>query len=301
MHINLNQLRCLYMAARHKSMAEAAARLFVSPPAITMQIKKLEQTLGMKLVYRQHNELRLTEQGQQVYAHAHSIFEEVERLEQTLAGMSVRSMELRIGVYHIPAQYIMPALLDHWHQHCPELRVKMVMGTQAESLRRLTQHELHCALMVNVNEVENLHITPFFTDRLLLVAAPETKLLSSGQIRAGQLNHFPLLLPQEGTGVLRSIQAFLEQHQVQPQIAMAGISGDVIKQLVARDLGLAFLAGSSVRRELADGSLKEIRIAEEGPQVRFSLVSHAEHQDAQLAMALQALAFFDASGLAVVS
>ena len=83
MQINLNQLRCLYMAARHKSMAEAAARLFVSPPAITMQIKKLEQALGMKLVFRQNNELRLTEQGKRVYAHAVSIFEQVEKLEKT--------------------------------------------------------------------------------------------------------------------------------------------------------------------------------------------------------------------------
>ena len=97
MHINLNQLRCLYMAARHKSMAEAAARLFVSPPAITMQIKKLEQSLGMKLVFRQHNELRLTKQGQRVYSHAVSIFEQVEKLESALAAMSARGMELLVG------------------------------------------------------------------------------------------------------------------------------------------------------------------------------------------------------------
>ena len=293
MHINLNQLRCLYMAARHKSMAEAAARVFVSPPAITMQIKKLEQSLGMKLVFRQHNELRLTKQGQRVYSHAVSIFEQVEKLESALAAMSARGMELLVGVYHIPAQYLMPALLEHWRRLCPDLRVKMVMGTQAESLQRLRQHEIHCAIMVNVEVVENFQAVPFFTDRLMLVAASDTKRVSGKEITAAQLNHVPLLLPQEGTGILRSIEGFLQQYQVQPQIAMAGISGDVIKQLVARDLGLAFLVGYSVRRELADGVLREITITEGGPQVQFSLVAHTQRHGKPLALALDALTSLD--------
>ncbi|MDO5674448.1 MAG: LysR family transcriptional regulator [bacterium] len=293
MHINLNQLRCLYMAARYKSMAEAAARLFVSPPAITMQIKKLEQALGMKLVYRQHNELRLTEQGQRVYSHAVSIFEQVERLEHALAAMKARGKEMLVGVYHIPGQYLMPALLDHWRRLCPELRVRMVLGTQAESLQRLRRHEIHCAVMVNVEAVDNFQAVPFFTDRLLLVAGQGTERLSGKEITVAQLDHLPLLLPQEGTGILRSIEDFLQQHQVQPQIAMAGISGDVIKELVARDLGLAFLVGYSVRREVADGVLREITIREGGPEVQFSLVTHAQRNDRQLAQALDALASLD--------
>ena len=296
MHINLNQLRCLYMAARHKSMAEAAARLFVSLPAVSMQIKKLEQTLGMQLVYRQRNELCLTEQGQRIYSHAVSIFEQVEKLENVLAAMNADGMELRIGTHHISAQYLMPALLDHWRQHCPRLQVKIVMGTRTESLRRLSRHEVHCALQADVETVEGFRIMPFFTDRLLLVAAKETKWVSGKEIAVGQLNKLPLLLPQEGTGILRCIQGYLQQYQVQPPIAMAGISGDVIKQLVARDLGLAFLVGYSVRRELADGVLREITIRDRGPQVQFSLVCHARHHDLQLALALKTLASFDTGG-----
>ncbi len=297
MQINLNQLRCLYMAARHKSMAEAAARLFVSPPAITMQIKKLEQALGMKLVFRQNNELRLTEQGKRVYAHAVSIFEQVEKLEKTLEGMAERGMELLIGVYHIPAQYLMPALLDHLQRLCPSLRVRMILGTQAESLRRLSQHEVHCALVADTGQKEQFKALPICRDRLLLIAAQNSSWISSSQIVAKELNHIPLLLPQQGTGILAKIEHFLKQHQIEPQVAMADISGDVIKQFIARDAGLGFLLVNLVRRELADGVLREITIEEGNPQVQFFLVMHANHQAPQLDMALDALASFNCSAI----
>lgn len=297
MQINLNQLRCFYTAARHKSMAEAAARLFVSPPAITMQIKKLEQTLGMKLVYRQHNELHLTEQGQRLYAHAVSIFRQVEQLENALEVMTAQDTELLIGVYHIPAQYLMPTLLDHLGRLCPALRVRMILGTQVESLRRLEQHKVHCAVVVDAMQMEQFRIVPIYRDRLLLLAAHASTWISGSHIEARQLDQLPLLLPQRGTGILVAIQKYLQQHRVQPRIAMADISGDVIKQFIIRDTGLAFLLGTSVKKELAEGVLREIPIAEGSPQVQFCLVMHADHQYPQLDQALQAIASLDLSVL----
>jgi LysR family glycine cleavage system transcriptional activator len=112
MQINLNQLRAFYMAVHYKSISTAAEQLYVTPAAVSMQIKKLEQWLGKRLLERSGNTFTVTEEGMALQAYAQNIFNEVERLEHNImVRRRDQAGELRIGMHHFPAQYFMPTIL----------------------------------------------------------------------------------------------------------------------------------------------------------------------------------------------
>ncbi|NLZ17892.1 MAG: LysR family transcriptional regulator [Desulfobulbaceae bacterium] len=292
MQINLNQLRCFYTVARHGSMQAAAEKLFVSPSAVTMQLKKLEEALEMRLLIRQRGRIGLSQQGQELYTHAAKIFELVENLESILTKQADSKADIRVGIHHVPAQYVMPALLAHWRRTCPTLRIRLILGTQAESLRRLRQGETDLAFVAEAGAVPECRIVPFFREELSLVAAPSSMHIRGSCISVKQLNGIPFFLQQQGTGLLSAITAYFDRYGIRPQVLMQDISGDIIKQFVARDEGLAFLAGYTIQREVADGVLRVVDIAEGGPGMQLNMLALAGVQNPQIELALSSLASF---------
>lgn len=294
MQINLNQLRCFYMVARHGSM-QAAEKLFVSPSAVTMQLKKLEEVLEMKLLTRRRGRIGLSQQGQELYAHAAKIFELVENLESILVKQADSKADVRVGIHHVPAQYLMPALFAHWRHTCPKLRIRLVLGTQAESQQRLRQGETDLAFVVGGEAVPGCRIVPFYREELSLVAAPGSAHVRGSRISVSQLNGIPFFLQQQGTGLLSAISTYFDRYGIRPQVLMQDISGDIIKQFVARDEGLAFLASYTIQREVADGLLRVVAIAEGGPEMQHNMLALAGVKNPQIELALSALASFSLS------
>ena len=272
MYVNLNQLRAFYTAARNRSMAAAADRLHVSPPAITMQIKKLEEWLGFPLFCRSRPGLELTEQGQTLYTLAATVFDNVEHLERQVEEMvGKRERELLFGTYHIPARYVMPHLLAHARRTCPGLRIRMTLGTQEESLERLRRRDLDVALLVSPPPLPRIKTVLLCRETVPLVVAADSSLCEREVIDVRELGRLPLILQQRGTGFVQAVRDYLQQHGVAPCIAMEDLSSDIVKQFLLQDEGAAFITRFAIQKELDEGTLREIRIAEGGPTIEFSL------------------------------
>lgn len=272
MYVNLNQLRAFYLAARYTSMAAAANKLHVSPPAITMQIKKFEQWLGFPLFSRNRPTLVLTGQGETLYALAKTVFENVEHLEKHLEEMvGNRECELLFGTYHIPARYVMPHILAHVRRTCPRLRLRMTLGTQEESLARLRRRDLDVALLVSPPSLPKIKTVLLCRENVPLVVTAGSALCKREVIGVRELGSLPLILQQRGTGFVQAVREYLHQHGVAPCIAMEDISSDIVKQFLLQDEGAAFITRFAIQKELDEGTLQEIRIAEGGPTIEFSL------------------------------
>lgn len=114
MILNMNQLRAFYTAAKLGSITRAAHELMVTPPAITIQVKQLEKTVGIGLLFREGNAVRLTDMGQEVFKIAENIFGEIRVLENFLEDVSTgKSGQLRIGCTQTSGKYIMPPSYRH--------------------------------------------------------------------------------------------------------------------------------------------------------------------------------------------
>ena len=112
MILNVNQLRAFATAARLKSITMAAQELMVTAPAISMQIRRLEQALGLSLMYRQRNTVQLTDAGKTLFLKSSHIFEEIKDMEQFIGRLTKdTSGVLRIACHATPAKYIMPKLI----------------------------------------------------------------------------------------------------------------------------------------------------------------------------------------------
>lgn len=279
MRVNLNQLHVFYLAARHGSMSVAAELLYVSPPAVTMQIKKLETWLGFPVFERGQSALKLTERGKGLYDTIRPMFKNIGDIEQYVQGlMSNEEAELRFGTHHLPANFFVPDLIAQVRDKYPELRVQMELGTQDELLEKLFQQKLDLAIIIGEQtRNDDCKLAPLFNQEIALVTDSKGIFGQVESISARELDSFPLILQQKGTGALHAVLDFLKEHQAEPNILLRNLSSDVIKQFLQKMPSAAFIVRFIVQKELDEGILHEINIAEGPPLARFYLA----YMDAQ--------------------
>ncbi len=270
MRINLNQLRCFYLAAKFKSVSRAAEALFVTPSAVTMQIKKLERWLGFRLLMREGNAIKLTHGAEAIYAQAEKVFREAEALEQLLEKqMRSQKGEVIIGSHHILAKYILPKFIARIKRLHPKLNVKIVLDSVPQLIDRLHANELHFVLTASLPPKSRLKTIPLFFEEMVLVALKGSRHIRRKKISAQEVASFPLLQQEHSIYI---VDEYLKKTGVPPNIVMDNISADVIKQFILQDMGGAILMRFTVQDELDSGVFQEIRVAEGLPTARFSLV-----------------------------
>lgn len=272
--MNLNQLSVFYLAARHRRMTDAARALYVSTPAVTMQIKKLENWLGFTVFERRHGDLLLTERGQELYEKIEPIFSQLEALEHYLESVvRMEEMEVRFGFYHIAGIYFVPDLIAHMRSRFPKMVVKMEMGTKDALLEKLTQQQVDVILIIGKPPAGiKCGFTHLFDEEFALVTDKNGKLGNIESISVKELGRIPLMLQQEGTGALNAVREYLEKHSVEPNILLKNISSDVTRQFMPKMLSGAFVGRFIVQKELASGKFHEIKIREGNPAAHYYLV-----------------------------
>ncbi|CAK7070084.1 MAG: HTH-type transcriptional activator CmpR [Desulfovibrio sp.] len=280
MRINLNQLHVFYLAGRHKNMAEAAKRLYVSAPAVTMQIKKLEQWLGFPVFQRGHGELQFTERGRALYDAVKPLFFDLSGLERYIQDLvQTEEVELKLGTHHLPGNYFIPDLIAYVHAKYPKLKVRMELGTQDRLLEELAQQKLDLALMIGDLppdvKCKTLHL---FDEELVLVTAADSELAKLESVQAKDLASIPLILQQKGAGARRAVLDFLSAHGVPPNIRLENLSSDVIKQFLPKMEAAALIGRFIVQKELDDGVFHEIRLEVDKPPVSRFYLAYMDSQ-----------------------
>ncbi len=273
MRVNLNQLYVFYLAARGKSMASAAKALFVSPPAVTMQIKKLENLLGFSVFERSRGKLRTTERGRALYAIIEPTFRNFDELGRSIHALTqAEGGAIRLGTHHLPAQHLLPDLIAHVQTKHPKITVQMELGTQDGLLEKLLRQELDLALIIEEPALSAKHgLVHLFDEEWVLVVAAESDLAAIDTLSVKDLGAIPLILQQKGTGALQVVLDFLKRHDARPDILLSNISSDVIKQFLPKMRAGAFIGRFIVEKELREGLFHEIRIREGSPICRFFL------------------------------
>ncbi|WP_415719335.1 LysR family transcriptional regulator [Maridesulfovibrio sp.] len=269
MKINLNQLRCFYLAAKDKSISKAAESLFVTPSAVTMQIKKLERWTGFKLLIREGNSLRLTPDARIVYKQAEKVFREAEILEVQLGKMmNSRSHEVLIGAHHILAKYVLPNLIALIKKMHPNLNVKMVLDTVPNLIKRLQANEVDFVLSASLPYAPGFKTIHLFSEELALVALHDSKLVKKKKITPKAIGSIPMLLQEKNIYI---VDEFIKKKVGEPNVAMDNISADVIKQFIHQDIGVAILMRFTVQHEIDEDIFQEIEVDGGLPVADFAL------------------------------
>lgn len=265
MFLNLNQLRSFYTAAKAGSITRAADELMVTPAAVTLQIKQFEENLGVKLLFRAGNSMRLTPSGVTVFERAQKIFEDLKHLETFIADLSkIKSGAVKIGCSETAAIYVLPRLLKIFKQAYPDIKVIIDRGTNADMVRSLLDHQNELLIVRHKANEKRFKMRYMGREEIILVAHNESALLPQANISITAFSKVPLIVPLIGSATREIVHEHLKRFQVSPKVVMESSSIALIKKLVREDEGVSFLCRETVEEELSKGILKEIHLSE-GP------------------------------------
>ncbi len=272
MILNINQLRAFYCASRRKSITLAAQEMMVTPPAISMQVKQLEATLEIKLIFRDGNSIQLTEVGKTLFQKCDKIFKQIKEMEDFLEDISTSKVGvLKIGCPQTPAKYVMPRLIAEFKKTYPGIKIVFEQGNNSEMIKSILNRKNELAVVRCRGDEKELKVRSFGNENLVLVAAPQSQNLHTDAISITQLSTIPLIVPKEGSATRDVVIEYLRKLKVTPMIAMESGSVDLIKELVSQDNGVSFLVKSAVQGELKNNKLRPIQILDGSPTMEYGI------------------------------
>jgi LysR family transcriptional regulator, transcriptional activator of the cysJI operon len=246
--LTLHQLQVFAAVVAEGSFSAAARRLGLTQPAISLQVRGLEEHFGQALLDRSGRAVRLTDAGQQVHGYAL-------RLVSLLADMesAVRSEDrgpagrLHVGSSTTPGEFLLPLLLAAFRARYPQVQLTMEVTDTAVVLERLVKHQYDVGLVGGIAHTERLEFLPFATDELVLVAPPGHPVAQAGEVRPDQLHRYPFVFREEGSGTRAAAERALEQAGV-TRLPVATVLGshEAVKRAVAAGVGLAFISACSL-------------------------------------------------------
>jgi LysR family transcriptional regulator, low CO2-responsive transcriptional regulator len=258
--VTLAQLRAFTVVAKHLAFAKAADELCVTPPAVSMQIKELEQALGLSLFNREGSKVRVTLAGEYLLFYARRVFATLGDAANTMAGIKgAFHGQLTIGVVRT-GSYFLPRLLAQFLAEHPCIEPRLVIANRKDLLDMLLRHSIDLAVMARPPEEAALHAEPFAPLRNVLVASPEHALARHRRLPATTLRNCRFVVREEGSETRRAMDRFLRANDLQLSYAMQIGSNEAIKQAVAANLGIGYLPMHAVKQECTAGLLRRLDV-----------------------------------------
>lgn len=262
--ITLRQLKYLVALAEHRHFGRAAEASSVTQPALSMQIKELEDELGVDLVERRPGEIALTDTGYEVASRAERVLAATRDLTDFARHRSrVLTGRLRLGVIPSMAPYVLPKILPALQDRYPDLRVELRETLTRVLLAELGRGSLDVVLLALPVEERDIETAPLFDDPFLLAvpstdARPQNACVGIDDIDAQQL-----ILLEEGHCLRDQTLAFCAP--ARRDISLGATSLATVMQMVANGYGVTLLPRVAVEAELRDERVKLLRFAEPAP------------------------------------
>lgn len=257
----LKQLQTFIEVAREKSVSRAAERLFVTQPAVSMQIRQLEEAFGLSLIEPVGRNIQLTHAGQEFLIHAIAALGKLKDLEASMAEhVGAKKGRIELGIVST-AKYFVPMLLVRFAKLMPGIDVVLHIDNRDNILGMLQRNELDLVIMGRAPANIDCEATPFASNPLGIVAPPDHPLVRRKRMAFDMVKDHPFVVREQGSGTRAAMERLFQQYEIPVKVAMEMPSNETIKQAVMAGMGLAFLSMRTVRHELAAGHLALLDIS----------------------------------------
>jgi DNA-binding transcriptional LysR family regulator len=252
----IHQLTIFRTVARHLSYTRAAEELYLSQPAVSQQIRTLEQALGVYLFERSGRGIVLTVAGQELLEQAErllALFSETATVVQEIQALKRGSVLL--GATISTGAYLVPPLLGMFHTRYPEIHVTLVVASYRVVEELLLTYQLDLAVMSTVGRQDFLHIERFLPYMLVVIAPPTHHLAQCTAVTASDVQTETFLLHERGTASRRCTEEYFKQNNIILQNTLETSSIDAIKEGVIAGWGIAVVEREAIALEIACGEL----------------------------------------------
>ena len=261
MNYTLHQLRIFLCVAKHRSVTKAADELFLTQPAVSIQLKKLQEQFEIPLTERIGRQLYITAFGKHIAKVCERILEANEEIRTTLNQYKgLLSGKIHIAVVST-GKYVMPYFLSGFVAKHPQVNVRMDVTNKLQVVQALTDNETDFALVSVIPENLKLETITLMDNRLYLVGnqAAAAKLPDS-ELSPRDIGDLPLIFREQGSATRMAMERFINQHDIPLQQTLSLTSNEAVKQAVNAGLGCSIMPLIGLRNELINEDLKLIPV-----------------------------------------
>jgi DNA-binding transcriptional LysR family regulator len=270
------RLKVFHTVARLLSFTKAAEELHMTQPAVTFQVRQLEEYFNTRLFDRTHNKVSLTPAGERVAEFAERIFDLYAEMESGVRDLTGEiSGALTIGASTTIAEYMLPALLGEFKNQYPDINLRLKVSNSEGIVSMVEHNVIDLGVVESAVNNKNLIVEVCHEDQLVLVAAPDHELVKrGGKVNASDIVRYPFVSREEGSGTRDVVMQYLMEHKVSPGDMTFSLelgSPEAIKGAVEAGMGITILSRSIIGKELKLNMLAELPL--DPPLVRpFSFV-----------------------------
>jgi LysR family transcriptional regulator, low CO2-responsive transcriptional regulator len=267
--MDFDQLETFLEVARHTSFSRAAERRFRTQPAISSQIRSLEEEVGAKLFDRSGGKVALTGAGKAFQEYAEQTLQARKTMLVTVAEMErVPRGEIVVGANEGTCLHILPEVFAEFKKLYPEVGVQISRLERAKILESIIDNSVDFGVVSMPVDDKRLTVVNIHRDELAIIVPPGHPLSRAKQASIADVVRFPLLLPKLGR-TRDALENLFHDQRLKPKIAMELDSSELLKRFVAADVGVGFIARSNVIEDVKAGALMTITMS--GAAIRRDL------------------------------
>jgi len=286
--LDFDQLDTFLEVARTLSFSRAAERRFRTQPAISAQIRALEEEVGAKLFDRSGGKVSLTAAGKVFLKYCEQASESRKQIVTQLGEMErVPRGEIVVGANEGTCLHILPEVFAEFKKQYTKVGVSILRSEGTKILESIIDNSVDFGVVSLPVTDSRLTVVPIHRDELVIIVAPGHALASAKSSTMADAAKYPLLLPKAGR-TRDTLEGILHDRRIKPQIAMELDSSELLKRFAAAGVGVGFIARSNVQDDIRAGNLVSVEITDAEIRRDLALVFRKDK-----ALSRAALAFID--------
>jgi len=269
------RLQVFHTVARLLSFTKAADSLHMTQPAVTFQVRQLEEYFNTRLFDRTHNRISLTDVGEKVYVYSEKIlglYREMDNDIRTLTGEIIGV--LVIGASTTVAEYMLPRILGEFQALYPKVKLRLRVSNSLGVVHMVENNDIDIGLVESSVQNKSLVVETCWEDNLVVIVDPSHPLAAKKSIHVSELRDYPFVAREEGSGTRSVLSDYLEENEMSMNdldLSMEFGSPEAIKNAVESGLGISIVSETPLVKELQLNTLVAVKI--DPPLQRpFSLV-----------------------------
>jgi len=260
--MTLRQLRIFNEVCDLRSYSRAAEEMALTQPAVSLQIRQLEELIGQPLFEYVGKKLYLTEAAEALQKASRDIFGRLENLDMQLSDMQGSLQgQLKLAV-ESSCKYFVPHLFAAFKRQYPEVILNLTVVNRAQVIKRLSDNRDDLVVMSMVPQDMDLDFLPFLNNPIVAVAPPDHPLSQAETLTLKDLEPYPLLIREAGSGTRKACEEYFKEKRVHFAQTLEVSSAEAQRECVVAGLGVAMLTRHALSMEIATGTLKELPVAE---------------------------------------
>ena len=258
------RLQVFQTVARLLSFTKAAEELHMTQPAVTFQVRQLEEQFNTRLFDRTHNRISLTEAGKRVHECAERIFELYAEMDNSVRELTGDiSGVLILGASTTIAEYMLPALLGDFKAKYPDITIRLKVANTDGIVSQVENNAIDLGVVEAPVNNKNLVVEECRTDHMVLIVPPAHELAKEDVVPIQRVADYPFICREEGSGTREVMIESMQDAGVSPadlNIAMELGSLEAIKGAVEAGMGVSILSNATIQKELKLGTLVAVQL-----------------------------------------